>query len=70
MLPKRVSMGLTIDVRYIEGGKSTRAVIINEIRGSAYPSGTTKFKSNRRLRRGWCHKIQDKRVICRRQNRR
>ena len=68
MLPKRVSMGLTIGMRYIEGGKSTRAVIINEIRGSAYPSGTKTFKSNRRLRRGWCHKIQDKRVICQGQN--
>ena len=26
-------MGLTIGVRFIEGGKSKRAVIINEIRG-------------------------------------
>ena len=64
-------MGLTIGVRFIEGSKSTRAVIISEIRGrNAYPSGTTKFKSNRRLKRGWCHRIQDKWVICRGQNRR
>ena len=54
-------MGLTIGMRYIEGGKSTRAVIINEIRGRiAYPSGMTKFKTNKRLRRGWCHRVQDK----------
>ena len=64
MLPKRVSMGLTIGVRFIEGGKSKRIVIISEIRGrDAYPSGTTKFMTNRR---GWCHRIQDRRVICRR----
>ena len=38
------------------------AVIINEIRGrNAYPSGMTKFKTDKRLRRGWCHKIQDMR---------
>ena len=42
--------------------KAKRAVIINEIRGrNAYPSGMTKFKTNKRLRRGWCHKIQDMR---------
>ena len=71
MLPKRVSIGLTIGVRFIEGGKSKRAVIINEIRGrNAYPSGTTKFKTNKKLRRGWCHRIQDRRVIYRRQNQR
>ena len=71
MLPKRVSMGFTISVRFIEGGKSTRTVIISERRGrNAYLSGMTKFKTNRRLRRGWCHRIQDRRVICRRQNRR
>ena len=71
MLPKRVNMGLTIGGRFIKGGKSKRAVIISEIRGrNAYPSGTTKFKSNRRLKRGWCHRIQDKWVICRGQNRR
>ena len=65
MLPKRVSMGLTIGVRFIEGGKSKRVVIISEIRGrNAYPSGTMKFKTNRRLRRRWCHKIQDRWVIC------
>ena len=58
-------MSLTIGVRFIEGGKSKIAVIISEIRGrNAYPSGTTKFRANRRLRRGWCHKIQDRRVIC------
>ena len=67
MLPKRVSMGLTIGVRFIEGGKSKSAVIISKIRGrKAYPSGTTKFRTNRRLRRGWYHRIQDRRVICRR----
>ena len=60
-------MGLTIGVRFIEGGKSKRAVIISKIRGrNAYPSGMTKFRTNRRLRRGWCHRIQDRRVICRR----
>ena len=58
-------MGLTIGVRFIEGGKSKRAVIIIEMRRkNAYPSGTTKFRTNRRLRRGWCHRIQDRRVIC------
>ena len=46
-------MGLTIGVRFIKGGKSKREVIINEIRGrNAYLSGTTKIKTNRRLRRG------------------
>ena len=64
-------MSLTIGVRFIEGGKSKKAVIINEIRGrNAYPSGTTKFKTNRRLKRGWCHRIQDRWAICRGQNRR
>ena len=59
-------MALTIGVRFIEGGKSKRAVIISEIKGkNAYPSGTMKFRTNRRLRRGWCRKIQDRRVICR-----
>ena len=68
---KRVSMGLTIGVRFIKGGKSKRVVIINENRGrNAYPSGTTKFRTNRRLRRGWCHRIQDSRVICQGQNQR
>ena len=53
MLPKKVSMGLTIGVRFIEGGKSKRALIISEIRGrNAYPSGTMKFRTNKRLRRG------------------
>ena len=67
MLPKKVSMGLTIGVRFIEGGKGKRAVIISKIRGrNTYPSGTTKFRTNRRLKRGWCHRIQDRRVICRR----
>ena len=71
MLPKRVSMGLTIGVRFIEGGKSKKAVIISKIRGrNVYPSVTTKFRTNRILRRGWCHRIQDRRVIGRRQNRR
>ena len=46
-------MGLTIGVRFIEGGKSKRVEIISEIRGrNVYPSETTKFKTNRRLRRG------------------
>ena len=64
-------MGLAIGVRFIKGGNSKRAVIISEIRGrNAYPSGTTKFKTNRRLRRGWCYRILERRVICRRQNRR
>ena len=59
-------MGLTIGVRFIEGGKSKRAMIIIEMRRkNAYPSGTTKFRTNRRLRREWCHRIQDRRVICR-----
>ena len=58
-------MGLTIGVKFIEGGKSKRAVIISEIRRrNAYPSGTRKLKTNRRLKRGWCHRIQDRRVIC------
>ena len=48
MLSKRVSMGLTIGVRFIEGGKSKRAVIICKIRGrNASLSGTTKFRTNR-----------------------
>ena len=51
-------MDLTIGVKFIKGGKSKRAVIISKIRGrNAYPSGTTKFKTNKRLREGWCHKI-------------
>ena len=53
MLLKRVSIGFTIGVRFIEGGKSKRAVIISEIRGrNAYLSGTTKFRTNRRPKRG------------------
>ena len=71
MLPKRVSISLTIGVRLIVDGKSKRVVIISKIRGrNAYHNGTLKFRTNRRLRRGWCHRIQDRRVICRRQNRR
>ena len=70
-MPKRVSMGLIIGVRFIEGSKSKRVVIISEIRGkNVYPSGTTKFRTNRKLRRGWCHRIQDSWVICRGQNQR
>ena len=62
-------MGLTIGVRFIEGGKSKITVIIRELKGrNAYPSGTTKFRTNKRLRRGWCHKIQDKQIIYRGQN--
>ena len=33
LLPKRVNMGLTIGVRFIEGGKSKIVVIISKIRG-------------------------------------
>ena len=48
MLPKKVSMGLTIGVRFIERGKSKKAVIISKIRGrNAYSSGTMKFRTNR-----------------------
>ena len=48
MLPKRVNIGLTIGVRFIEGGKSKRAMIISKIRGrNAYPSGMPKFRTNR-----------------------
>ena len=69
MLQKRVSIDLTIGVRFIEGGKSKIVVIISEIKvRNAYPSGTTKFRTNRRFRRGWCHRIQNRRVICRGQN--
>ena len=58
-------MGLMIGVRFIEGGKSKIAVIISEIRGrNAYLNGTSKFKTNKRLKRGWCHRIQNRQVIC------
>ena len=71
MLPKRVSMGLMIGVRLIEGGKSKRAVIISEIRRrNAYLSRVTNVRTNKRLRRRWCHRIQDRRVMCQGQNRR
>ena len=51
-------MGLTIGVRFIEGGKSKKALIISEIRRrNAYPIGMTKFRTNRRLKRGWRHRI-------------
>ena len=64
-------MGLTISVRFIECGKSKRTVIISEIRvRNAYPNGKTKFRTNKRLRREWCHRIQDRRVICQGQNQR
>ena len=54
-------MSLTIGVRLIEGGKSKRAVIINEImRMNAYPSRVMKVRTNKRLRGQWCHKIQDR----------
>ena len=60
LLPKRVNMGLTIGVRFIENDKSKRAVIIIEIRGrNAYPGGTMKFRTNKRLKKEWCHRIQD-----------
>ena len=62
-------MGLTIDVRLIKGGKNKRTVIINEIRRrNAYPSRATKVKTNKRLGRQWCHKIQDKWVMCQGKN--
>ena len=65
LLPKRVNMGLTIGVRFIENDKSKKAVIIIEIRGrNAYPGGTTKFRTNKRHKKEWCHRIQDMRVIC------
>ena len=51
-------MGLTIGVRFIKGGKSKRAVIISEIRKrNAYLSKVTNVRTNRRLRRRWCHRI-------------
>ena len=71
MLPKRVNMGLTIGVRLIEGGKSKRAMIINEIRRrNVYLSRAVKVRTNKRLRRRWCHKIQDRWVMCQGQNQR
>ena len=52
MLPKRVSMGLTIGVRLIKGSKNKRVVIIIEImRRNAYLRRATKVRTNRRLRR-------------------
>ena len=51
-------MGLTIGVRFIEGGKSKKVVIISEKMGRTN-------RTNRRLKRGWCHRIQDRQVICR-----
>ena len=57
-------MGLTIGVRLIEGGKSKRTTIISEIRRrNAYLSKVTNVRTNRRLRRRWCHRIQDRQVI-------
>ena len=65
MLPKRVSMGLTIGVRLIKGGKNKRVVIINEImRRNAYLRRATKVRTNKRFRRRWCHRIQDRWVMC------
>ena len=44
-------MSLMIGVRLILGGKSKRAMIINEIRRrNVYMSRMTKVKTNRRLR--------------------
>ena len=69
MLPKRVIIGLTIGMRLIEGGKSKRVVIISEIRRrNAYLSRATKVRTNKRLRRQWCNKIQNRWVMCRGQN--
>ena len=46
-------MGLTIGVRFIKDDKSKRAVIIIEIRGrNTYLGGTTKFRTNKRLKEG------------------
>ena len=65
MLPKRVSVGLTIGVRLIKGGKNKRVVIISEImRRNAYLRRATKFRTNKRFRRRWCHRIQDRWVMC------
>ena len=45
-------MSLTIGVKFVEGGKSKRAVIISETRRrNAYLSKVMKVKTNRRLRR-------------------
>ena len=71
LLPRRVSIGLTIGVRLIEDGKSKRVVIISEIRRrNAYLSRATMVRTNKRLRGRWCHKIQDRQVMCQGQNRR
>ena len=71
LLPKRVSIGLTIGVRLIEDGKSKIAVIISEIRWrNAYLSRATMVRTNKRLRGRWCHKIQDRQVMCQGQIRR
>ena len=58
-------MGLMIGVRLIKGGKSKRAAIISEIRRrrNAYLSKVTNVRTNRRLRKRWCHRIQDRWVI-------
>ena len=54
-------MSLTIGVRLVEGGKSKRVIIISEIRRkNAYTSRMTKVKTNKWLKRRWCHKIQDR----------
>ena len=64
-------MGLTIGARLIEGGKSKRAMIINEIRRrNVYSSRAAKVRTNKRLRRQWYHKIQDRQVMCQGQNQR
>ena len=65
----RVSIGLTTGVRFIENGKSKRVVIISEImRRNAYLSRAMMVRANKRLRGWWCHKIQDRRVMCQGQN--
>ena len=64
-------MGLTIGVRLIEGSRSKKAVIIIEKRRSnTYLSRAMKVRTNKRLRRWWCHRIQDRRVMCWGQNQR
>jgi len=62
-------MDLMIGVSLIESGKSKRAEIINEIRRrNVELSRAKKVRTNRRLRRWWCHRIQNRQVMCQGQN--
>lgn len=62
-------MGLTIGVSLIESGKRKRTEIINEIRRRNIElSRAKKVRTNKRLKRWWCHKIQNKQIICQGQN--